>query len=76
MVPKWRGPDETHEAEANIFAVELLMPETWIATDMRARRWPLDIEGDETVPLMAKRYGVSQQLMTLRLDDLGYFGKR
>lgn len=75
-MPERRGPDEIHEAEANIFAVELLMPETWIAADMSSRRWPLDIEGDDTVPLMAKRYGVSQQLMTLRLDDLGYFGKR
>ena len=63
------------ETEANMFAVELLLPQAWIEIDMQSRRTPLDIESDETVVLMAKRYGVSQQLMTLRLHQLGYFGK-
>jgi Zn-dependent peptidase ImmA (M78 family) len=57
------------EIEANQFAAELLMPETWLESDIGGRH--LDIESDEVVEKLAKKYGVSMQSMTHRLTNLG-----
>ena len=56
--------------EANVFAVELLMPEEFIRRDMAQHKGePVE----DVISLMAKRYEVDKTLMTARLATLGYF---
>jgi Zn-dependent peptidase ImmA (M78 family) len=61
------------EEEANVFARELLMPASFLEKDMQGV--VLDIESDSRVKELAKKYGVSLQVMALRLHELGYFNK-
>lgn len=73
------GTVDPDELEANLFAVELLMPEPWLRRDCRmmfdiakGQRGPrFDIEYDPRIEQLADRYQVSVQLMTIRLIDLG-----
>lgn len=55
--------------EANAFAMALLMPEDWLRQDV-AKMGGVDIEDDEKVGKLAKKYRVSIQVMTLRLGQL------
>lgn len=57
------------EIEANAFAMELLMPEDWLRDDM-AKLGGVDIEDDKVISELAKRYGVSRQIMTRRIVEL------
>jgi Zn-dependent peptidase ImmA (M78 family) len=57
------------EIEANQFAAELLMPEAWVAAEIRGQH--LDIESDDVVEALAKKFGVSVLSMTHRLTSLG-----
>jgi Zn-dependent peptidase ImmA (M78 family) len=59
------------EREANLFAIALLMPEEFIRGDMRGLP-PLNLDYDPRIKKMAKRYGVTEQMMTARLVNLGY----
>ena len=59
------------EREANVFAMELLMPEFMVR---REARLPLDAESDPEVKRLAKLFQVSVQLMTIRLADIGLLG--
>ncbi len=58
------------EIQANRFAAALLMPEQFIRSDMK--KTPLDMADEDTLALMAKRYGVSQHALAIRLVNLGY----
>lgn len=59
------------EREANQFAICLLMPAHFIAHDLFGHP-PLDLCEDKRIKWLAKRYGVSEQMMTARLKELGY----
>jgi Zn-dependent peptidase ImmA (M78 family) len=61
------GTDES-EMEANLFAAELLMPSTLLASDLENVK-RLD---DNGVTALAKKYGVSTQALLIRLSSLGY----
>jgi Zn-dependent peptidase ImmA (M78 family) len=59
------------EMEANFFAAELLMPSEWLAADL-AKGPPLNIDDEERIKKLAKRYEVSAQALALRLQFLGW----
>jgi Zn-dependent peptidase ImmA (M78 family) len=61
------------EEEANLFAIELLMPAFMLERDLAGKA--LDVESDKLVDELAGRYKVSKQLMVMRLAMLGYFGE-
>ncbi len=56
--------------EANRFAAELLMPLQFLRDDLESRFF--DLADDESLYELAKRYGVSTQALTIRLNGLGY----
>jgi len=56
------------EIEANQFAAELIMPAEFLDKDIR--RLPDDIEAEEAVTRLARKYQVSEQAMTIRLSAL------
>ena len=60
------------EAEANAFAMELLIPEEWLRRDVAEMTGGrgIDFESDPVIAKLAKRYGVSEQLMTIRIVRL------
>lgn len=63
------------EIEANNFAAELLMPESFVlqeAMRLRGRRFPLSDE--ELIEELAKIFEVSRQAMEVRLANLGELG--
>lgn len=63
------------EIEANYFAAELLMPENLLKQDIETyknRFGGFDFEDDELVKLLAKKYEVSGQAMSVRLASLHY----
>ena len=62
--------DAEAETEANRFAMELLIPIDFIRKDLEGLTW--DLADGDTLKHLAKRYGVSQTLMALRLAGLGY----
>jgi len=59
------------EKEANLFAAELLMPAAFLRSDL-AGHSALDPYDDEFIPSLAKKYGVSVQALTFRLQYLGF----
>ena len=65
-----QGTDDA-EKEANLFAAELLMPEEFLRRDL-ATRSTLDLYDEEFLPELARKYGVSVQALTFRLQYLGY----
>lgn len=61
--------EEVMEREANIFAVELLMPFEWLVADLH-KLGGIDVENDPRIKGLAKRYGVSEQIMTVRIAQM------
>jgi hypothetical protein len=59
------------EDEANLFAMCLLIPEKLIRADMD-KIGKLNVDGDDRVRQLARRYCVTEQLMVNRLVKLGY----
>lgn len=57
------------EDEANEFAMHLLMPTEFLKAEL-AKLGGFDIEDEKAVQKLAKKFGVSQQIMTLRLGQL------
>jgi Zn-dependent peptidase ImmA (M78 family) len=57
------------EIEANAFAAELLMPTSMLRNE-RELTLGLDTEDDRLIHLLASRYKVSQQAMTIRLGSI------
>jgi Zn-dependent peptidase ImmA (M78 family) len=71
--PESATGENINEREANLFAAELLMPAKFLEKDLRSRT--LDLLGDkdeDALKELAKRYKVSVQALTIRLDNLGY----
>jgi Zn-dependent peptidase ImmA (M78 family) len=60
---------DPQEIEANRFAAALLMPETLVRLEIE--RNELDLDDDDDVAMLARRFGVSAAAMTFRLDNLG-----
>lgn len=60
------GTDAT-EIEANTFAAELLMPEHFLKSALNGRA--IDMEDDEAVTALAKRFKVSEAAMRFRLES-------
>ncbi len=65
-----QGVDDA-EKEANLFAAELLMPESFLRHDL-AGRTALDLYDDNYIPELAQKFGVSVQALMFRLQYLGY----
>jgi Zn-dependent peptidase ImmA (M78 family) len=59
------------EQEANLFAAELLMPESFLEEDIQSID-VVDLEDEEVIANLARRYQVSTQAMTVRLTYLRY----
>ena len=57
------------EIEANAFAAELLMPTHLLISALE--RHPIDLEDDDAVAALAKRFRVSDAAMRYRLNSLG-----
>ena len=57
------------ESEANIFAAMLLIPEELITKDITKYKC-IDYEDDRVISELAEKYGVSKQLMTIRIASL------
>jgi Zn-dependent peptidase ImmA (M78 family) len=57
------------EIEANTFAAELLMPQDLLLAILNGRS--VDLEDDDAVAALAKRFRVSEAAMRFRLDSLG-----
>jgi Zn-dependent peptidase ImmA (M78 family) len=60
------------EIEANTFAAELLMPADLLLGTLGGRS--IDLEDDEAVASLAKRFKVSEAAMRFRLSSLGDAG--
>ncbi len=56
-------------AEANAFAMELLMPFDWIVRDSAG----LDLEDEKRLNALAKRYLVSPVVMAVRIGEVRAF---
>ena len=61
-----RAEIEAMDAEANAFAMDLLMPEAWLRDDARG----LDICDEAAVARLAKKYRVPVTAMAIRLGEL------
>jgi len=73
--PESATGENVNEREANLFAAELLMPAKFLAKDLRAHN--VDLLDDDQNALkmlksLAKKYKVSVQALTIRLNNLGY----
>ncbi len=64
-----RAVSDDMEREANLFAMELLMPYDFIMRDLR-EMGQIDVENDPRIKDLARRYKVTEQLMTMRLAQL------
>jgi Zn-dependent peptidase ImmA (M78 family) len=71
--PESSTAEDIEEIEANAFAASLLMPEEFLKEDLA--NFVLDIEDARQVQLLARRYQVSAQAMTIRLLNLHSLGK-
>ena len=63
--------DLVTEREANYFAICLLVPEQMLHDEF-AKLTPAERDIDHCVRILAERFQVSQQVMALRLNELGY----
>lgn len=62
------------EMQANEFAADLLMPERFISPHLAGRS--VDLEDDEFLANLAKKFGVSPQALTFRLLNLNLANQR
>ena len=67
-----RDIEREQNAEANRFAIALLMPQHFVNTEFDAlmMRHP-KMHHDDLVARMAKKFAVSEPMMTMRLVELG-----
>lgn len=63
--------EKNQEREANLFAMCLLMPKELIDSDLFGQP-PFDLFEDKRINQLARRYNVTEQMMTIRLKQLGY----
>ena len=64
-----RRRQQEMDAEANAFAFALLMPEDLVRAEV-ARVGGIDIENDEKLTVLAKKFRVSLQVAAIRLGQL------
>jgi len=57
---------ERQDAEANAFAMELLMPFDWIVRDARG----LDLCDERAVEKLARKYRVAATVMSVRIGEV------
>ena len=57
------------DAEANYFAMCLLMPEEWVRREVK-RMGIVDIEDDKKMKKLADKFKVSVTMMTIRLGQI------
>lgn len=57
------------DAEANAFAMELLMPQHFVS-DYLDKHGPIDLMDSKALGKMAKAFGVDLQVMAIRLGQL------
>lgn len=74
--PESATGENVNEREANLFAAEILMPAKHLAKDLRTSG-SVDLLDDEEqankiLTHLAKKYKVSVQALTIRLNNLGY----
>ena len=62
---------DRNEVEANQLGAALLMPRRLVQQEIKNN--PLNLDDDEGIGFLAKRFQVSNQAMTNRLANLGYF---
>lgn len=62
-------PEQIMDAEANVFAMELLMPRESLLADIK-KLGGVDIEDDKAMTKLAKKYRVSITVMALRIGQL------
>jgi Zn-dependent peptidase ImmA (M78 family) len=65
-----QGTDEA-EREANLFAASLLMPRSFLESDLADQEY-VDLLEDSGLQELARKYGVSGQALVNRLKNLGY----
>ena len=73
--PESATGENINEREANLFAAEILMPAKSLEKDLRAHNLDLlddDENGLKILKALAKKYKVSVQALTIRLNNLGY----
>lgn len=61
--------DEVEDAEANHFAISLLLPKDMVRQEVRAMGG-VDIADDADVKMLARKFGVSISLMAFRIGQL------
>lgn len=66
--------DTDIEAEANYFAMCLLLPERMLREEI-AKAGPISLVDDEQASKLAKKFGVSITMFMVRLVDLGILKK-
>ena len=66
--PESSTAEDVEEIESNAFGAALLMPEAFLKKDLFD--FEFDIDDEDQVKALAKRYEVSAQAMTLRLVNL------
>jgi len=59
---------DREEIEANRFAAELLVPRDLLLAELRGR--VIDVEDDGSIFELAQRFGVSAQMMSIRIGEL------
>lgn len=64
---------DVEDAEANYFAMCLLMPEDFVRAEVAKIGW-FDIEDDRAMKTLAKKFQVSVTMMTMRLGQLYFAG--
>jgi Zn-dependent peptidase ImmA (M78 family) len=62
---------DIQEIESNLFAAELLMPAEFLREDLK-RFGTLDLLDEHAIDYLARRYGVSNHAMAIRLSSLGH----
>lgn len=66
--PESSTAEDVEEIESNAFAAAILMPEAFLRKEID--KLVFDIDDEECVKALAKRYQVSAQAMTLRIVNL------
>lgn len=77
-----QSPDAPHkdlaelerDREANLFAFELLMPKEMVIREaLLLRPYGFDLVDDQAVEVLSNKFVVSEQMMIIRLCQLGFF---
>ena len=69
------GHDAVEEAEANHFAMCLLMPREFVVREVQAMGG-IDVGDDQAIAALARKFGVQQTVMAMRLGQLWPVGPR